>query len=96
MVSSSPSVATITELPRPPVAAPGPTIVRGVLYWGASGIEYRAFRGELLDISGRKVMDLVPGANDVSGLAPGVYFVRYWPSAVSRQPLAVGKVVIQR
>jgi hypothetical protein len=29
----------------------------------------------LLDISGRKVMDLRPGANDVHALAPGVYFV---------------------
>jgi len=28
----------------------------------------------LLDISGRKVLDLKPGANDVSRLAPGVYF----------------------
>jgi len=30
----------------------------------------------LLDIAGRKVMNLVPGANDVRALAPGVYFVR--------------------
>jgi hypothetical protein len=28
----------------------------------------------LLDISGRKVLNLRPGPNDVSGLAPGVYF----------------------
>jgi len=30
----------------------------------------------LLDVAGRYVMRLQPGANDVSGLAPGVYFVR--------------------
>jgi hypothetical protein len=30
----------------------------------------------LLDSSGRKVLDLHPGANDVRALAPGVYFVR--------------------
>jgi hypothetical protein len=48
----------------------------------------------LLDISGRKVADLHPGANDVRALAPGVYFVR----AVSRELSAVScsKVVITR
>jgi hypothetical protein len=29
-----------------------------------------------MDVSGRKVMDLRRGANDVRALAPGVYFVR--------------------
>jgi len=53
-------------------------------------------RAALLDISGRNVLDLAPGANDVNRLAPGVYFVRLWPSAVSRQPLAVTKVVVTR
>jgi hypothetical protein len=33
-------------------------------------------RAALLDAAGRKVMDLAPGDNDVSRLAPGVYFVR--------------------
>jgi len=51
-------------------------------------------RTVLLDIGGRKVMDLAPGANDVSRLAPGVYFVR----AASRGPAAVGcqKVVLTK
>jgi hypothetical protein len=31
---------------------------------------------DLLDITGRKVMDLAPGENDIRHLAPGVYFVR--------------------
>jgi hypothetical protein len=43
----------------------------------------------LLDASGREVLDLKAGANDVSGLAPGVYFVR-------QEPQAVTKVVITR
>ena len=30
----------------------------------------------LLDISGRRVMDLSPGSNDIRHLRPGVYFVR--------------------
>jgi hypothetical protein len=53
-------------------------------------------RAELLDISGRKVADLRPGANDVRALAPGVYFVRHEPSAVSRERsvASVRKVII--
>jgi hypothetical protein len=50
----------------------------------------------LLDISGRKVMALVPGPNDVRHLPAGVYFVRSEPSAVSREPSAVRKVVVTR
>jgi hypothetical protein len=48
----------------------------------------------LLDISGRKVMALVPGANDVRGLAPGVYFIREAQAQTRAQ--AVRKVVIAR
>jgi hypothetical protein len=50
----------------------------------------------LVDISGRKVFDLEVGENDVSRLAPGVYFVRSEPSAVSRRPSAVTRIVITR
>jgi hypothetical protein len=42
----------------------------------------------MLDIGGRKVLDLHPGPDDVSRLSPGVYFVREL-SAVSRKPSAV-------
>jgi len=52
-------------------------------------------RGELLDIRGRKIMELTSGANDVSRLASGVYFVRE-PSAVNHEKSAVAKVIIQR
>jgi hypothetical protein len=85
---------------QPPTARnvqPIATIVRGVLLFEARG-ERREARAELLDISGRRVLDLLPGANDVSRVPPGVYFVRIEPSAVSREPsaVAVHKVVVQR
>jgi hypothetical protein len=48
----------------------------------------------LVDCVGREVADLRPGANDVSGLAPGVYFVREEPQATSLKPQAVRKVVL--
>jgi hypothetical protein len=64
------------------------TLVRGVLL--LAGLGHNPGRGHdpnppgirdrvpspmLLDAAGRRVMELRPGANDVSGLAPGVYFV---------------------
>ncbi len=47
-----------------------PTIVRGVFRYP------RAEQAVLTDITGRTVMRLQPGGNDVSGIPPGVYFVR--------------------
>jgi hypothetical protein len=52
--------------------------------------------GFVLDLSGRRVLSLKPGVNDVRALAPGVYFVRSEPSAASREPSAVTKVVLTR
>ncbi|MFO7676286.1 MAG: hypothetical protein R6X12_08235 [bacterium] len=52
-------------------------------------------RAALLDISGRKVMELTPGDNDIRHLAPGVYFVRQ-ASGVVRDASSVHKVIIQR
>jgi hypothetical protein len=52
-----------------------PSVVRGVLLLGdcpRTGTVPKA----LLDISGRRALDLHSGANDVSHLAPGVYFLR--------------------
>lgn len=72
----------------------GPTIVRGVLQLSID--DWRVAKGELLDAGGRKVMDLHPGANDVSKLAPGVYFIRSGCSAGSRQPAAVTKVLVTK
>jgi hypothetical protein len=91
---------------------PKATVVRGVLWVSAGTVPERGLsqapeglgysqRSDsplalLLDASGRKVADLRPGPNDVSRLSPGVYFVRSEPSAVSREPSAVIKVVITR
>jgi hypothetical protein len=73
------------------------TVVRSVLFLpeAVSG-ERSAVGARLLDISGRKALDLKPGANDVSRLSPGVYFVREEPQALSRGPQAVRKVVITK
>ncbi|MEO0080212.1 MAG: hypothetical protein ABIK44_06010 [candidate division WOR-3 bacterium] len=56
---------------------PNAAIVRGVLFLpeAVSG-ERSAVGGCLRDISGRKVMELHPGPNDLSRLAPGVYFIQ--------------------
>jgi len=58
-----------------------PTIVRGVLFLPrdvteTSDVSGRVPRPVLLDITGRKVLDLKPGRNDVGMLPVGVYFVR--------------------
>jgi hypothetical protein len=70
------------------------TIIRGVLFLPKMGTvpsgTVPIFGPSLLDISGRKVLDLVPGRNDVRALPAGVYFVRQAPSSRST------KVVIQK
>ncbi|MFO7675677.1 MAG: T9SS type A sorting domain-containing protein [bacterium] len=67
----------VRERPAPGSSAftPNATIVRGSLnlHSATSNLQSAIV---LLDASGRKVMALAPGANDVSRLAPGVYFVR--------------------
>jgi hypothetical protein len=70
------------------------TIVRGVLL--ATSSSPNRGLGCLLDISGRKVRDLKPGANDVRTLAPGVYFVREELSAGSYESSTVPKIVVTR
>ena len=52
-----------------------PAVVRGVLFL-SEGSSPQPQVASLVDASGRNVMRLLPGANDVSALAPGVYFVR--------------------
>ena len=76
----------------------GACIVRGVLFLSASG-EERMVNSALVDISGRRVIDLHPGANDVSALSPGVYFYRQtagFASSVEAQVQTVRKVIIAR
>jgi len=58
--------------PQAPSHGPTATIVRGVLFLPRS---LQAASGSLLSADGRKVLNLKSGANDVSRLAPGVYFV---------------------
>jgi hypothetical protein len=92
-----PSYGGVEEIPKPQAANHklGPTIVRGVFILPQLGTRPELpgrnsvmSRAALLDISGRKVLELHPGANDVCSLAPGVYFVR--------QASQVAKVVISR
>jgi len=70
-----------------------PTIVRDVLLLPrdmteSPGNSDRVPRPALLNAAGRKSMELIPGANDVRQLAPGVYFVR--------RTSGVAKVVLTR
>jgi hypothetical protein len=67
----------ITERPVPGFCSSTlrPTVVRGVLVLPhAASCKLQAT--SLLDIGGRRALDLQHGPNDVSRLAPGVYFVR--------------------
>jgi hypothetical protein len=85
-VPAGSGVAGAPSFARQPVAA---TVVRGVL----------CLRGGepavLLDRAGRKVADLVPGDNDLVGIATGVYFLCP-ASGVGRQASSGRKVVVSR
>jgi len=70
-----------------------PTVVRNVLFLPVSQF---TLHYSLFDMAGRSAMSLLPGANDVRGLAPGVYFVREEPQAASLKPPAIRKVVLTR
>ena len=80
----------VTEArPKKLASPPAATVVRGVLYAGHDRNPPGDFgscpKYALLDISGRMVLDIAPGPNDVSRLAPGVYFV-VTPSPSSSPP----------
>jgi hypothetical protein len=70
----------------------GATIVRGVLRLSVSPFTIHT---SLFDMTGRQVMPLRPGPNDIRHLAPGVYFVRE-ASGVGREASSVHKVILQR
>ncbi len=72
-----------------------PTVVRGVLLLTGAARPRSQASGWLLNAAGRKAADLRPGANDVSGLAPGVYFVCS-TSRVLREATNVTKVIIAK
>jgi hypothetical protein len=63
--------------------------VRGVL-WLTPTSSRKPQAACLLDIGGRKVMDIKAGPNDVSHLSPGVYFVR------DRETRTAQKLVLTR
>jgi DNA-binding beta-propeller fold protein YncE len=83
----------VEEAPKAEVrtANPLPTVVREVLHM-PQATSRKPQAADLMDVSGRKVMDLRPGANDVRALAPGVYFVREAQAQVQAQ--AVRKIVL--
>ncbi|MFO7637969.1 MAG: hypothetical protein R6X14_01490 [bacterium] len=70
------------------------TIIRGVLCLPVEpGVPSCVIR--LFDATGRRVMDLAPGENDIRHLSPGIYFVRQ-ESGVMHDAPGVRKLVIQR
>jgi YVTN family beta-propeller protein len=73
------------------------TVVRGILFLPAVLSLKPQAPSWLLDISGRRVLDLRPGANDVSRLSPGVYFVREERGGSREQSaVSIRRVVITR
>jgi hypothetical protein len=72
-----------------------PTIVRRVLFLPEASSHKPQVVGRLLDAAGRRVLELHVGANDVSKVAPGVYFVRQ-ASSMMRDASSVTKVIIAR
>jgi hypothetical protein len=71
------------SIPHSPFTLPDvrPTVARGVLVSPRS-------HAALLDAAGRRVMALRPGANDVHGLAAGVYYV-VAPREARPDPVAI-------
>ncbi|MEO0109000.1 MAG: YncE family protein, partial [candidate division WOR-3 bacterium] len=68
----------VAERGGPGIASPGPmppTLASGPLLIPGSNFGASRSRLSLLDASGRRKAELRPGTNDVSSLAPGVYFI---------------------
>jgi hypothetical protein len=88
------TVPGVAESHKPPASSRGlgASIVRGVLFPPGDRGLGTGDRSVLMDVSGRRVMNLRPGANDVRALAPGVYFVREVHAQAQAQ--AVRKVII--
>jgi hypothetical protein len=73
----------------------GPSVVRGVLFLvEVTGRKPQA--ASLLNVCGGKVLGLHGGANDISRIAAGVYFVLEEPQATSFRPQTIRKVVIAK
>jgi hypothetical protein len=74
--------------------SPAATVVRGLLFLPEAP-SHKPQAASLVDAAGRKVRDLHPGANDVSRLAPGIYFVCP-ASGVKRGASSAARVVVTR
>jgi hypothetical protein len=87
---NSPAIAE----PQPPVAhePTGATIAHAVLRVPESAIRHLTLA--LLNCTGRKVMDLQPGENDIRQVSPGIYFVH--STFGNRQSPMVTKVTVTR
>lgn len=70
--------AGATEGQEPPPAGrrPDATVISGVLLMPGDRGPGTENRTALLDVSGREVIRVKPGPNDVNALAPGIYFIR--------------------
>lgn len=87
--------AGIEENPEPQTRGPEPaaSIVRSVLFLPEVSGRRPQATSRLVDATGRKVATLRPGANDVGGLAPGVYFVA---KDGTQNSVRVRKVILTR
>ena len=71
---------------------PQATVVRGVL---RVQVSLFAIHTSLFDMTGRQVMALHPGPNDVRRLSPGIYSMRQ-ASGLKREASSITKVVVTR
>jgi hypothetical protein len=89
--TSASASSTRSRKPQAASYKPAGTVIRSVLRLPVSPFTIHT---SLFDMTGRQAMALRPGANDVSELSPGVYFVREEPQATSLKPQAIRKVVL--
>jgi hypothetical protein len=92
--TNNPLAVAEQSLQQPVGAQPTATVVRNLLLLPEATSRKPQAASSLLDVSGRRVMVLKPGANDVRALAPGVYFVR--EAQAQAQAQAIRKVVVTR
>ena len=76
-IKYDPKAGVGEEISRPQAASrkPEPTLVRGSLRLPTAVSGQRSAVSSLLDVSGRRVLGLKPGDNDVRHIPPGAYFI---------------------
>ena len=89
VVTFNPPVALGSERPQPAAWNRIPTVIRDVLLMPETSSTGYDASYILLDISGRRVMDLAPGTNDIRPLSPGVYFVHQERPGCDRRVLVL-------